>query len=114
MPTSNDTSALSEVALVEASASTRASQQGNPKPDTEAFAKPDGDISRPVLQPLRLQDDEHLDAAPAEPIVHEYIVGWRLYAIIFGLCLSLFLSTLETTIVSTSLISITNALHGFE
>ena len=30
------------------------------------------------------------------------------------LCLSLLLSTLETTIVSTSLISITNALQGFE
>jgi hypothetical protein len=30
------------------------------------------------------------------------------------LCLSLLLSTLETTIVSTSLVSITNALSGFE
>ena len=31
-----------------------------------------------------------------------------------SLCLSLFLSTLETTIVSTSLVSITDALHGFD
>jgi hypothetical protein len=43
-----------------------------------------------------------------------YIGRWRLYILIFGLCLSLLLSTLETTIVSTSLISITNSLSGFE
>ena len=30
------------------------------------------------------------------------------------LCLSLFLSTIETTIVSTSLVAITNALNGFQ
>lgn len=44
----------------------------------------------------------------------EYLKGWRLYVLTFALCLSLFLSTLETTIVSTSLISITNALGDFE
>ena len=31
-----------------------------------------------------------------------------------SICLALFLSTLETSIVSTSLVSITNALGGFE
>ncbi|KAI1374025.1 drug resistance transporter EmrB/QacA subfamily [Hypoxylon crocopeplum] len=44
----------------------------------------------------------------------KYLTGWRLYVLIFALCLSLLLSTLETTIVSTSLISITNALGDFE
>ncbi|KAI0161912.1 drug resistance transporter EmrB/QacA subfamily [Hypoxylon sp. FL1284] len=43
-----------------------------------------------------------------------YLKGWRLYTLSSALCLSLFLSMLETTIVSTSLISITNALGGFE
>lgn len=70
-----------------------------------------------------------------------YIKGWRLYVVSFSyvgrifplfpytpptclvdweliesssLCLSLLLSTLETTIVSTSLVSITNALGGFD
>ncbi|KAI2622334.1 drug resistance transporter EmrB/QacA subfamily [Hypoxylon sp. NC1633] len=44
----------------------------------------------------------------------KYLTGWRLYVLTFALCLSLLLSTLETTIVSTSLISITNALGDFE
>lgn len=69
---------------------------------------------------------------PEHPIA--YITGWRLYVLTFGyiahisipgpppldihlryysLCLSLLLSALETTIVSTSLVSITNALGGF-
>ncbi|KAI0097180.1 major facilitator superfamily transporter [Nemania sp. FL0031] len=43
-----------------------------------------------------------------------YHVGWRLHALTAGLCVSLLLSTLETTIVSTSLVSIVNALHGFD
>ncbi|KAK0636738.1 major facilitator superfamily transporter [Bombardia bombarda] len=42
-----------------------------------------------------------------------YPTGWRLHALTSGLCLSLLLSTLETTIVSTSLVSIVNDLHGF-
>ncbi|KAI1347291.1 major facilitator superfamily transporter [Xylaria sp. FL0043] len=43
-----------------------------------------------------------------------YHVGWRLHALTAGLCMSLLLSTLETTIVSTSLVSIVNDLHGFD
>ena len=42
------------------------------------------------------------------------IDGWRLYVMVSALCTTLLLSTLETTIVSTSLVSITNAVHGFE
>ncbi|KAA8905057.1 major facilitator superfamily transporter [Sphaerosporella brunnea] len=40
--------------------------------------------------------------------------GWRLHLLTFALCLSLLLSTLETTIVSTALVSIANALKHFE
>ena len=60
-----------------------------------------------------------------------YLHGWRLYVLTFAfvteclrisnpnltlnrLCLSLFLSTLEITIVSTSLVSISDALQGFQ
>ncbi|KAK4161241.1 major facilitator superfamily domain-containing protein [Cladorrhinum sp. PSN259] len=42
-----------------------------------------------------------------------YQTGWRLHLLTAGLCLSLLLSTLETTIVSTSLVSMVNALDGF-
>jgi hypothetical protein len=52
---------------------------------------------------------------PAEDLPRRpHMSGWRLYVLTFGLCVSLLLSTLETTIVSTSLVSITNALSGFE
>ncbi|KAL9041869.1 MAG: hypothetical protein Q9180_000993 [Flavoplaca navasiana] len=44
----------------------------------------------------------------------EYLQGWRLRTLTFALCLSLFLSTIETTIVSTALVAITNSLNGFE
>ncbi|SCV50389.1 related to multidrug transporter [Fusarium fujikuroi] len=42
-----------------------------------------------------------------------YHTGWRLHALTSALCLSLLLSTLETTIVSTALVSIVDALEGF-
>ncbi|WPH03891.1 Hypothetical protein R9X50_00677400 [Acrodontium crateriforme] len=38
---------------------------------------------------------------------------WKLYFLLLGLCFNLLLSTLETTIVSTALVSITNDLDGF-
>ncbi|KAL8732425.1 MAG: hypothetical protein Q9181_003971 [Wetmoreana brouardii] len=53
------------------------------------------------------------DAPSDDPAPTTYLKGWQLYGLTCGLCLSLLLSTLETTIVSTSLVSITNALHGF-
>ncbi|EED14417.1 efflux pump antibiotic resistance protein, putative [Talaromyces stipitatus ATCC 10500] len=40
--------------------------------------------------------------------------GWRLHLLTAGMWLALFLSTVETTIVGTSLVSITNALGGFD
>lgn len=63
------------------------------------------------------QHDATSNTTPtAAPIVPEriYITGWRLYILMFGLLLAMFLSALETTIVSTSLVSITNALDGFD
>ncbi|KAL4937317.1 hypothetical protein BDV06DRAFT_232667 [Aspergillus oleicola] len=43
-----------------------------------------------------------------------FLHGFRLWIVSFGLCLSLFLPSLEVSIVSTSLVSITNDLHGFD
>ncbi|KAF2730605.1 major facilitator superfamily transporter [Polyplosphaeria fusca] len=42
-----------------------------------------------------------------------YLKGWRLQVLTFAMCLGLFLAILETTIVSTSLVSITDDLNGF-
>ncbi|OTB06093.1 hypothetical protein M426DRAFT_259520 [Hypoxylon sp. CI-4A] len=50
----------------------------------------------------------------ANSIVGVYHTGWRLHTLTAGICVSLLLSTLETTIVSTSLVSIVDALHGFD
>jgi hypothetical protein len=62
-----------------------------------------------------LDHENQTESVPAEePSERTHMSGWRLYVLTFGLCLSLLLSTLETTIVSTSLVSITNALSGFE
>ncbi|KAF2183643.1 drug resistance transporter EmrB/QacA subfamily [Zopfia rhizophila CBS 207.26] len=43
-----------------------------------------------------------------------YLSGWKLYVFSFGMCLAFFLATLESTIVSTSLLPITNSLHSFQ
>ncbi|PKX89046.1 MFS general substrate transporter [Aspergillus novofumigatus IBT 16806] len=43
----------------------------------------------------------------------KYLTGWTLWLLTAGVWIALFLSTIETTIVSTSLVSITNALNGF-
>ncbi|KAM0426526.1 hypothetical protein ACHAPT_008218 [Fusarium lateritium] len=53
------------------------------------------------------------DSSPVAEDQSKYLQGWRLWALTLALYISLFLSTLETTIVSTSLVSITNALNGF-
>ncbi|KAH8680619.1 drug resistance transporter EmrB/QacA subfamily [Xylariales sp. PMI_506] len=71
---------------------------------------------RPQLTPMMVEDA--IDASnpnnASAQSARAYLKGWRLYLLTFGLCLSLFLSTMETTIVSTSLVSITNALGGFD
>ncbi|CAI4214153.1 unnamed protein product [Parascedosporium putredinis] len=50
----------------------------------------------------------------AEPLATTFLTGWRLVVGITGLLLCLYLVNLEVTIVSTSLVSITNDLSGFE
>ncbi|EHA57111.1 hypothetical protein MGG_11786 [Pyricularia oryzae 70-15] len=50
------------------------------------------------------------DASP-EKVFH---TGWRLHALTAGMCIGLLLSSLETTIVSTSLVSIVDQLQGFD
>ncbi|KAF2093099.1 drug resistance transporter EmrB/QacA subfamily [Rhizodiscina lignyota] len=49
----------------------------------------------------------------SEEDTSSHVKGWRLHVLTAGLWVALFLSTLETTIVSTSLISITDAINGF-
>lgn len=68
------------------------------------------------LQESSIAREEHNLTEPAEPEQPptEYLKGWRLHVLTVGVWVALFLSTLETTIVSTSLVSITNALGGFE
>ncbi|OQD89589.1 hypothetical protein PENANT_c002G00391 [Penicillium antarcticum] len=44
----------------------------------------------------------------------DYPTGWRLWVITTGLLIGLYLVNLEVTIVSTSLVSITNDLDGFK
>ncbi|KAF2468467.1 MFS general substrate transporter [Lindgomyces ingoldianus] len=54
------------------------------------------------------------ESTPTEqPNAHRYVTGWRLFCLLFGVSLAIFLANLEVTIVSTSLISITNDLNGF-
>ncbi|KKA19040.1 Efflux pump antibiotic resistance protein [Rasamsonia emersonii CBS 393.64] len=45
---------------------------------------------------------------------NSYLMGWRLYLTTIGLLFCIYLVNLETTIVSTSLVTITNNLHGFD
>ncbi|KAH9908369.1 drug resistance transporter EmrB/QacA subfamily [Xylariomycetidae sp. FL2044] len=60
------------------------------------------------------ENDIRTSPEEAPPPPRQYMTGWRLYTLAFAMSLSMFLSTLETTIVSTSLVSITNALGGFD
>ncbi|KAK4184619.1 major facilitator superfamily transporter [Podospora australis] len=77
---------------------------------------------KPESKPLAINNVDDVEAvdvsSPQNVSVNSekmkvYQTGWRLHALTAGLCLSLLLSTLETTIVSTSLVSIVNALRGF-
>ncbi|KAK0648531.1 major facilitator superfamily domain-containing protein [Cercophora newfieldiana] len=53
-------------------------------------------------------------STPEDDTKPEYMKGWGLYMLTAGIWIALFLSTLETTIVSTSLVSIADALSGFQ
>ncbi|KAK3294143.1 major facilitator superfamily transporter [Chaetomium fimeti] len=63
-----------------------------------------------VADPELIRPDDN-DGGQTQPKV--YPMGWRLHALTAGLCISMLLSTLETTIVSTSLVSMANDLQGF-
>ncbi|KAL1836435.1 hypothetical protein VTJ49DRAFT_5156 [Mycothermus thermophilus] len=52
--------------------------------------------------------------AVTDPKPVQFLKGWRFRVLTAGIWIALFLSTLETTIVSTSLVSIADALSGFE
>ncbi|KAK3687883.1 major facilitator superfamily transporter [Podospora appendiculata] len=73
--------------------------------DTEDLAK---NLDAGILVIEREEDDHDQNRSKV------YQTGWRLHALTAGLCVSLLLSTLETTIVSTSLVSIVNSLQGFD
>ncbi|KAI1410315.1 drug resistance transporter EmrB/QacA subfamily [Hypoxylon sp. FL1857] len=94
-------------------------EHGNPPSAVDTAHAEDGGITLgPVSSKEPQGGDNQQDGENTRDIITEpprqYLKGWRLYTLSFALCLSLFLSTLETTIVSTSLISITNALGDFE
>ncbi|KAN0087242.1 Major facilitator superfamily domain containing protein [Elaphomyces granulatus] len=59
-----------------------------------------------------LKDSAKREALELEKTVL-YPQGWKLWLLTAGLWIGLFLSSLESTIVSTSLVSIANALNGF-
>lgn len=44
----------------------------------------------------------------------QYITGWRLHGICFWLLLSLFVAQMDTSITSTSILTITDQLGGFK
>ncbi len=92
--------------------------------DNEETTALDQEIPPPLLQPAANAPDptrndtsvtkvtaEHITTLDDKP---EYMKGWRLYMLTAGIWIALFLSTLETTIVSTSLVSIADSLSGFE
>ncbi|EON97493.1 putative mfs multidrug transporter protein [Phaeoacremonium minimum UCRPA7] len=73
-----------------------------------------GSSAGAVMEPMDIENPEAGSPSQSNTPPVVYITGWRLYLLTFALCLSLLLSTLETTIVSTSLVSITDALGGFD
>ncbi|KAF4949860.1 hypothetical protein FGADI_8604 [Fusarium gaditjirri] len=83
-------------------------------PDTAIVAEPSSDNHSSALS----DNDRNIEVAAGSPDNETkqkvYHTGWRLHALTSALCLSLLLSTLETTIVSTALVSIVDALHGFD
>ncbi|KAG8160023.1 hypothetical protein KVR01_010660 [Diaporthe batatas] len=91
-----------------------------PDPDGKQSAAETGMIASPGTKTEAASDaapdtvpngDNTAEHTPKSKVYH---TGWRLHALTAALCLSLLLSTLETTIVSTALVSVVDALHGFD
>ncbi|KAL2810109.1 major facilitator superfamily domain-containing protein [Aspergillus granulosus] len=59
------------------------------------------------------QCDNEISESTSSELHSEFLHGVRLWMVGFGLCLGLFLPSLEISIVSTSLVSITDDFHGF-
>ncbi|SPJ85735.1 related to multidrug transporter [Fusarium torulosum] len=78
---------------------------------TETFEQEHNKRPASIRQPALVSAEE--DQTTQNNDERKYLTGWRLHCLSAALWISLFLSTLETTIVSTSLVSITNALNGF-
>ncbi|KIL87403.1 hypothetical protein FAVG1_09109 [Fusarium avenaceum] len=78
---------------------------------TETFEQKHNKQNGPSEQPALVSAEE--DQTTQTNDERKYLTGWRLHCLSAALWISLFLSTLETTIVSTALVSITNALNGF-
>ncbi|RDL41698.1 uncharacterized protein BP5553_01677 [Venustampulla echinocandica] len=69
---------------------------------------------KPLVTDAQTQDVEEGDSTPqVEEDTKVYLSGWRLYVVTIALCLSMFLPNFEVSIVSTSLLTITNELKGF-
>ncbi|EEY15609.1 conserved hypothetical protein [Verticillium alfalfae VaMs.102] len=94
---------------------------GNPEPDADlgqggkdATSNGSVALSRPEAEADPTPPDIHPPDVATQTRQKVYHTGWKLHALTAGLCLSLLLSTLETTIVSTSLVSIVDHLQGFD
>ncbi|RMJ18545.1 hypothetical protein BHE90_000413 [Fusarium euwallaceae] len=81
--------------------------------DASGLADPPGGNQQSGTKEAIPEPEPEPASSPTTEDQDKYLQGWRLWALTIALWISLFLSTLETTIVSTSLVSITNALNGF-
>jgi hypothetical protein len=82
---------------------------------TFPISKPaDQQISELAVEQIPEPKVDHENQVLAETPDNVYMGGWRLHFLTAGIWLALFLSTLETAIISTSLVSITDAVGGFE
>ncbi|KAI9727831.1 MAG: hypothetical protein M1834_007877 [Cirrosporium novae-zelandiae] len=82
--------------------------------DREMDRKPAKETNNEMQISTSQMESEEVNRDQNEGPPKVYMTGWRLHLLTFALCLSLLLSTLETTIVSTSLTSISNSLRNFE
>ncbi|KAF5020450.1 hypothetical protein F66182_7529 [Fusarium sp. NRRL 66182] len=80
---------------------------------SDAGAQVVADVSTPVASDNNTAPQFTVGSSDGAAKPKVYHTGWRLHALTAALCLSLLLSTLETTIVSTALVSIVDALQGF-
>ncbi|KAM5437363.1 hypothetical protein McanMca71_001024 [Microsporum canis] len=69
-----------------------------------------------ILEDVQQRPNQAEEKGEREEVIDEskYMKGWKLYMLTLGFWIALFLSTLETTIVSTSLVAITDSLRGFD